>query len=357
MRTKISVSGRKWLATMASAALIGLLSLGSARAESIPALPEISPLPAAMYPDLVTRRAALVESRTALRDRTEQHNGKCHSVVAESPEDAQCESARAALAANVNHHIEASRQFIARVERARIITSMNTLAARLGWNADERSRLNKALNRLGFDGDSDVTGFQIRRAWQDVLAREQGGELAREASQGEGPGFPGAGTQTQYQDCVIFALANAAGLPYGVAATRGAELISQGEWRSAADRANPQHVIEQKGLTGGEMIVLAEAFGQAEVVPSSAFAKTLKEGRPVMVNVVPEDGNVDRGHEVVLTKAFQYGGARWYEMIDSNQGAQRRLYLNEGELNTVLKENGVAFRPESGSTPRLLRMP
>ena len=138
-------------------------------------------------------------------------------------------------------------------------------------------------------------------------------------------------------------------------ATRAAELISQGEWRSAADRANPQHVIEQKGLTGGEMIVLAEAFGQAEVVPSSAFAKTLKEGRPVMVNVVPEDGNVDRGHEVVLTKAFQYGGARWYEMMDSNQGAQRRLYLNEGELNTLLKENGVALRPEPGTTPRLLR--
>ena len=74
-----------------------------------------------------------------------------------------------------------------------------------------------------------------------------------------------------------------------------------------------------------------------------------------MVTVVTEDGNVDRGHEVVLTKAFQYGGARWYEMMDSNQGAQRRLYLNEGELNTVLKENGVAFRPELGTTPALLR--
>ena len=299
MQTRKSVSGWEWLTAMAAVVLIGLLPLGSARAESIPALPEISP--AAAYPDLVTRRVILVGERTVLRDRTQQHNGMCHSVVAESPEAAHCETARAALAADVNRHIEASNQFIANVERARIITSMNTLAARLGWTADERARLDKALNRLGFDGEPDVTRTQIRHAWQDILARRQG------------------------------------------------------DWRSAADRANPQHVIEQKGLTGGEMIMLAEAFGQAEVVPSSAFAKTLKQGRPVMVNVVPQDGNFDGGHEVVLTRAFQHDGAPWYEMMDSHQGPQRRLYVNAQELITMLKENGVAFRPESGTVPTLLR--
>ena len=119
------------LPPLASTVLIGLLPLGSARAESIPALPEIPPASATAYPDLVTRHAVLVAARTVLRDRTAQHNGMCHSVVAESPEDARCESARATLAADVNRHIEASKQFIANVERARIITSMNTLAARL----------------------------------------------------------------------------------------------------------------------------------------------------------------------------------------------------------------------------------
>lgn len=355
MQVRKAVSERRWLSAMAAVLLIGLLPWGSASAESIPALPEIPTASATAYPDLVTRRAVLVAARTVLRSRTEQHNGRCHSVVAEGPEDARCEIARAMLAADVDRHIEASNQFIANLERARIITSMNTLAARLGWTADERARLNKALNRLGFDGDPDVTGIQIRRAWEDVLAREQGGELAREASQAEGPGFSGAGTQTQYQDCTIYALANAADIPYGVAAARATELIRQGDWRSAADRSNPQYVIEEKGLTGGEVIMLAEAFGQAEVVPSSAFAKTLKEGRAVMVNVVPEDGNVDDGHEVVLTRAFQHGGVPWFEMIDSNQGAQRRLYVNAQELNTLLKENGVAFRPEPGTRPRLLR--
>ena len=101
--------------------------------------------------------------------------------------------------------------------------------------------------------------------------------------------------------------------------------------------------------------MLAESFGQAEVVSSSAFAKTLNQGRPVMVNVVPQSGNVKGGHQVVLTKTFQHGGETWYEMVDSNQGPQQRLYLSAKELNTILQENGVAFRPEPGTVPKLLR--
>jgi len=90
-------------------------------------------------------------------------------------------------------------------------------------------------------------------------------------------------------------------------------------------------------------------------VPSSAFAMTLKQGRPVMVNVVPQDGNVNGGHQVVLAKTFQHGGETWYEVVDSNQGPQRRLYLSSKELGTVLQENGVAFRPEPKTTSKLLR--
>lgn len=239
-------------------------------------------------------------------------------------------------------------------EVTRIINEMNALAKRLGWSAEEQDRLATALNRLGSDGDQNVTDTQIRRAWQDVLVRGQDGDIARKAAQGDGPGFPGAGKQS-FEDCTIFALANASGLPYSVVAARATKLIGEGEWRDAAARANPQKAIEQKGLIGGEVVMLAEAFGQAEVVPSSAFAKTLKEGRPVMVNVVPENGNVKGGHEVVLTKAFQHGGETWYEMMDSNQGPQRRLYLSSKELNTMLQENGVAFRPETGTTTKPLR--
>jgi hypothetical protein len=32
--------------------------------------------------------------------------------------------------------------------------------------------------------------------------------------------------------------------------------------------------------------------------------------------------------------------------MDSNQGAQRRLYVSAKELSTLLQENGVAYRSE-----------
>lgn len=73
----------------------------------------------------------------------------------------------------------------------------------------------------------------------------------------------------------------------------------------------------------------------------------------MLVSVVPEGGQ--GAHEVVLTKTFQHGGESWFAMMDSNQGPVRRLYLSAKELSTMLQENGVAFRPEPGTTPKLLR--
>jgi hypothetical protein len=232
------------------------------------------------------------------------------------------------------------------------IKQINLLANHLGWDDEKRKRLDVALNKLAPAFDKSVTQDQITQAWQTVLIR--GREI--ESLRGGGVSAPaGAGGQTRFEDCAVFALANAVGLPYGVVAARATELISLGDWRSAEDRANPQAALEKRGLTGGEVILLAESFGQAEVIPRSAFEKTLSEGRPIMLNVVPPDGNWNRGHEVVLTKTFQYQNDTWFEIMDSNQGPQRRLYLTRKELDIIIQENGVAFRPEPGTTPRLLR--
>ena len=336
---------------VSAAGLLGLLLAGVAAGQSIPVLPEISPAIAGAHPELAQRRMMLVMERDVLRNNNQQHNGRCRNVEEGSREHAACDVSLVQLEAKIRRHIEASERFIA----AFTIQAVNALAQRQGWSADKRARLNKALNKLKFDGDPNATGVMIRQSWRDILARGQGEEFARDASDGDGPGFPVAGTQTRYADCAIFALANAAGLPYGVVAARATDLIREGEWRPAAERANPRQVIEQQGLIGGEVVMLAEAFGQAEVVSSKNFAKTLKAGRPVMVNVVPEDGETQKGHEVVLTKAFRRGDETWFEMMDSNQGAQRRLYLSTKELNTMLQENGVAFRPEPGTVPKLLR--
>jgi len=243
----------------------------------------------------------------------------------------------------------------ATLQAARTIKGMNALAQTLGWSAGQQTRLARALDKLGFDGDLEATSDKISRTWNDVLARGASGDLEWEASQGEGVGFSGAGTQTVNQDCAIFALANATGQPYGVVAARATKLIHEGDWRPPAERDDPQKVIEKHGLNGGEVVMLAEAFGQAEVVPSRDFARVIREGRPVLVNVVPANGHVDSGHEVVLTRTFQHGGETWFAMMDSNQGPDRRLYLSSRELNTMLQENGVAYRAEPGSTPTLLR--
>ncbi len=237
-------------------------------------------------------------------------------------------------------------------EAARIIKGMNALARRLGWSREKRARLDRALKELDSFGDTRDPETVIR-TWQGIEARGEGGELAREASRGQGPGFPGAGKQGAYADCAVFALANAASLPYGVVAARAAELIREGEWHSADDRAHSQEVIEGRGLSGGEVIMLAEAFGRAEVVPRKDFARILKKGRPLLIDVAPPGGRGE--HEVVLTRTFMHAGEAWFEMMESYQGPQRRLYLSGRELNTILLSNGVAFRHEPGTTPRLLR--
>lgn len=326
---------------------------------AIPAIPGIpANLPDAVWEPLSVKRTRLDLKRQELIAEGEANTRRCANVVQGSAQHQMCLAKLRRFDAEVEA-LRGERDRLAdeidgalAAEGARIIKAMMALAERLEWSADERSRLETALNMLGVDG-AEASVARINETWRDVLARGEDGSIARESSQGNGPGIPGAGRQARYQDCTVFALANAAGLPYGVVAARATELIRLGEWRGATDRADPRKVIEQGGLNGGEVVLLAEAFGQVEVVPSTGFARTLKEGRRLLVNVVPQGGR--GGHEVVLTKVFQHGGENWFEMMDSNRGPRRRLYISQKELDTILQENGVAFRPDPGKTPMLLR--
>jgi hypothetical protein len=297
------------------------------------------------------KRQALEVELAGFKSAAEAFNAK----TAENQSDAEFNAVEARRA----HYIAAASDFNAdmkaAVENARVIEKLDALAKKLGWSAEKSARLDANLNKLTLGGDFPLTPAEMRSEWDTILARDPTGDLAREAAQGGGLGFPGAGTQTVNQDCAIFALANAAGVPYGVVAARATLLMQEGEWRNAAERAGPQKAIEKRGLEGGEVVMLAEALGRAEVVPSADFAKHLAEGRPVMVDVVPRNGDARFGHEVVLTKAFQHGGETWYAVMDSNQGPERRLFLSAKELDPLLQENGVVFRPEPGSTPQLLR--
>ena len=234
----------------------------------------------------------------------------------------------------------------------RVIEGILALAQQRDWSAEKQARLKVALYELGGDG-VDTKAGEIQQAWADILARRDDSALAEAASGAPGPAWASAGGQTDLADCAIFALANATGRPYGLVAATATNLLAKGTWRGDADRANPQQAIERAGLNGGEVIMLAEILGQAEVVQSAAFAPTLRAGRPIMINVIPSGG---RGaHEVVLTRTFSHGGETWFEMTESYQDPTKRLYLRERELGIILQERGVAYRPEPGTTPHLLR--
>ena len=232
-------------------------------------------------------------------------------------------------------------------ESQSVITDMQLLARQLGWDGPKQARLSRALLALAGDG-VDTTAEVVQQTWTAMQARGGDATLVDEAARGAGPRLSDAGQQTSYEDCAIFALANAASLPYGVVAARATKLMGEGNWRSASARRDPQSAIENAGLNGGEVIMLAEVFGRSEVVDRHAFARTLQEGRPVMVNVIPRGGS--GAHEVVLTRTFAHGGETWFEMIESNQPVGHHLYLSERELGVILQERGVAFRPEPGST-------
>ena len=234
----------------------------------------------------------------------------------------------------------------------RIIDALLALATKRGWSAEKLARAKTSLYALGYE-DMPPPVEDVQHAWADILQRRQDPALAAAATGGEGPAWASSGVQTKSEDCAVFALANATGRPYGYVAAVATKLLADGTWRSDADRAHPQQAIERLGLNGGEVVMLAESLGQAEVIPSISFAKTLRGGRPIMIDVIPSAGQ--GAHEVVLTRTFSHEGETWFEMTESYQKPTVRLYLRAAELDIILKEKGVAYRPEPGTTPRLLQ--
>ncbi|MGO9361419.1 MAG: hypothetical protein ACLP1D_27705 [Xanthobacteraceae bacterium] len=242
-----------------------------------------------------------------------------------------------------------------------MLAALNTLAERSGWSSEKQQRLNEALSNLrGYRFDCTGKSFSFDRdcsiyadhVWSDAKARATDQALAQEAARGDGPGAAWAAAgQQSHEDCAVFALANATGRPYGWVAAQAAELIRNNESRSAEDRNDPAKTIATGGLTGGEVIMLAEAFGTARVVESGNYAEALRQGSYILIGTRLGDGE----HQVVLSKTFQHNGETWFEMMDSNQGAMERLYLSAAELDGIRLENGVAYHPEAGRTPVLLR--
>ncbi len=148
-------------------------------------------------------------------------------------------------------------------------------------------------------------------------------------------------------------LSRAAASSEQLVAARAAQLMRDAEWRPAAQRAAPEDTIANAGLNVGEVAFLAEAFGRTEPVALKDFPRILGEGRTILLGVIPRKGQ--GGHEIVVSRHFRHNGADWFELMDSNRGPIVRLYMSAAELETVQDGNGVAYRPDPGTTAPLLR--
>ncbi len=330
------------------------LLLVTAAAYADTSIPPLDDIPSILS---ATDKAAFGARKTALEGelRDFQQAGNAFNA---KPAESQTDQEFGALQTQQAAYISTATAFNSDLTNAwanRVRDLMVESVATRDWTRDEKDRARDLLTKLDEDGDS-TSSASVRKTWKDIQGRRANGTFAKEAAGGTGPGLPGSGNQTIHEDCAVFALANAAGVPYGVAAARATKVISDGAWRTDAERADATRTIEEGGLMGGEVILVAEALGTATLVPSTSFAKTLSAGQPVLVNLYPYNGSLRSGHETVLTKTFKHGTETWFEMIDSNEkGSRQRLYLSEKELGLLLKENGVSLARHEKSTPALLR--
>lgn len=269
-----------------------------------------------------------------------------------SPEAAQGQAEQRWLAAEADDyetllvHFELSFAKLL-LDYPQYIVAMNAMAKRLGFPGEKLTAVNLALNRLTLERQA-ATAAVAKKLWDDIRSRDGDPDLARAAGAGVGPALMPAAGQQSFDDCAIFALANATGEPYGVVAARANRLLADAEWRGAADRRDPQRAIKEHGLIGGEVVLMAEVFGKSEVITSAAFPGVLKDGRPILACVVTSGSG---RHQVVLSRTFTHGGETWYEMMDS--GSPQRRHVRATELDLLLCENGVAFARDLSRVPRI----
>jgi hypothetical protein len=307
--------------------------------------------------ELATRRADIEKERKAL-------NADCGTVVStDATKVATCKQRRDDVAQKMEKYkadfrnleiikeaVAGERDFFGSIPQddVRITLGITMLAKKLRWAAEKQARLEKALKDLGFEGLKAITEDNVRSGWNAIWENSDNAGLAR-ASDAAGPRTTTV-SQKEGNDCAVAALATASKLPYNDVAARAKELIRQGEWRHQSVRDDPQEAL-RKGLNGGEVVLLAESLGRAEVIPASRFEATLKGGRPVMLNVAilasnpafPAAAQSAFGdHQIVLTKTFRYQGKTWFEMADSRH-PDTRFFVPPDKLTLILQEKGVAF--------------
>jgi hypothetical protein len=112
-----------------TAVLLGLAA--PAVAQLIPALTALPATLAASNPDLVGRRAALMQERATLHGKIDSLNAQCGAVEVGSAAEASCNSDQAALLSALTSHIQQSNAFNAAAQAAATNLASDPNAARL----------------------------------------------------------------------------------------------------------------------------------------------------------------------------------------------------------------------------------
>jgi hypothetical protein len=99
------------LMRMAAMAVVLLGFIGPVSAQEIPDLAVLPASAIASNPELVARRAALMQAREMLHGQVDSLNAQCRGVEVGSAAESSCENDKAALLSALNYHIQQSNDF------------------------------------------------------------------------------------------------------------------------------------------------------------------------------------------------------------------------------------------------------
>lgn len=235
----------------------------------------------------------------------------------------------------------------------------------LGMSEPDRKAV-AALMKDVYSYETGVPRHNVRALYESSMemSADSYADLAAAARKGQGRDLIAAGYQSG-NDCAVFALANAANLPYGVAATRTTNLLETAPWRSPEERKNPASALASgagKGLNGVEVAILAQSFGDARAVDATKIAAELVAGRAVTTTIDVPGGRSVGSHQVAVTRIFQNAGATYYEVLDSNASPSKcpacrnsRTFWLKQELDAVMNSDGIVVTPKEGTVVKALR--
>ncbi|MBI5244157.1 MAG: hypothetical protein HY922_10865 [Elusimicrobia bacterium] len=222
------------------------------------------------------------------------------------------------------------------------------------------------IPKKAMDLDSKLAMLSRRLAdnrkglYDEVRERSQDeyGALHRAAFQ-EGIFVPVAGQKEAQveNDCVVWAIAHGAGVPYddvrGIAEEairyaegekRGERLIRYTGTQTRCMNQRPQLRLRFKGMRADQTVMTAVQYGAIQSVVLSDFAKALAQtGRPIVTRI-----DVGGGHAIVVNGVFEYKKNIYIATVDSNLGDQvseNNVFWEAEKFAKVLTGEGFIIYP------------